>query len=122
MHNHLSTEIKNKIENIGNKKENNSIIPYISYEQLFKTLKIFLEKNVCNTQLQTVIKQVYKEYLNDNNLGDIKDKKGEVIKETEGNIKFLLKDDEINEVKGIFSNIENFENFCNINSLFKSYN
>ncbi len=55
-------------------------------------------------------------------MGDIKDEKEEVIKKTEGNIKFLLKDDEINEVKGIFSNIENFENFCNINSLFKSYN
>jgi hypothetical protein len=43
-------------------------------------------------------------------LGDIKDEKEEVFKKIDGNIKFLLKDDEINEVKGIFSNIENFEN------------
>ena len=55
-------------------------------------------------------------------MGNIKDEKGEAIKKTGENIEFLLKNDEINEVKKIFSNIKNFENFFNNNSLFKSYN
>jgi hypothetical protein len=82
---------------------------------------MFLEKNVKNDQLQIVIKELYKEYLNDGNLGKIKDEKGEAIKITGEKIEFLLKNDEINEVKKIFSDIKNFEKFCNDNSLFKSY-
>ena len=80
LHNHLSTKINNKIENVCDEQENDSIIPYISFNQLFVTLKMFLEKNVKNDQLQIVIKELYKEYLNDDNLGKIKDEKGEAIK------------------------------------------
>ena len=86
----------------------------MSFEQLFETLSFYVENNTKNPLIQKVMKHVYEnEYINDEELKEIKDTDYEAIKkEKDGSIQLLITMKEINDVKSIFLNIEEFDKDC----------
>ena len=122
LHNNLSSaeiEIINKM-----KYEDDELLPLISifgYDQLFETLGFYIENNAKINQIQEAMKYIYNyDYINDSGLYSVKDEIGEAIIQENNNIKIILTKQEINDVKNIFSEIKDFETFCNIKTWDKS--
>ena len=117
MHNNISSKLQKEINEMKNEDDDLlSIIPTMSYNQLFETLGFYVENNTKNPQIQKAMQYVYEnEYKNDPELGKIKDLENEaIIKLNDGSIKMLMTKEEIIDVRVIFSKIEDFEKDCEL--------
>ena len=116
MHNNLTTNLQNDINKYKTKEDELllSLIPPMSFDQLFKSLSFYIENNAKNPQIQEVMKHVYEnEYILDKDLKEIKDTDCEAIKkEKDGSIQLLITLEEINEAKSIFLDIKDFAKEC----------
>ena len=117
VHRNFTEEQKRLLE----EQNNDDILPLIpgfDFEQCFKTLEYYIENNIKNKQLKTVVEMVYNEkYINDKKLGPIKDDNGDVIKKGENGITFLMEKKDIEEIKNYFKSInireDSFVDLCN---------
>ena len=114
MHNNISSKLQKEINEFKNEDDLLSLIPTMSYNQLFDTLGFYVENNTKNPQIQKAMQYVYeREYINDPELGKIKDLgKEAIIKQDDGFIKMLITKEEISDVKLMFSKIMDFEKDC----------
>ena len=114
MHNNISSKLQKEINEFKNEDDLLSLIPTMSYNQLFDTLGFYVENNTKNPQIQKAMQYVYeREYINDPGLGKIKDLGNEaIIKQDDGFIKMLITKEEISDVKLMFSKIMDFEKDC----------
>jgi len=114
MHNNISSKLQKEINEFKNEDDLLSLIPTMSYNQLFDTLGFYVENNTKNPQIQKAMQYVYeREYINDPGLGEIKDLGNEaIIKQDDGFIKMLITKEEISDVKLMFSKIMDFEKDC----------
>ena len=80
MHNNISSKLQKEINEFKNEDDLLSLIPTMSYNQLFDTLGFYVENNTKNPQIQKAMQYVYeREYINDPGLGEIKDLGNEAI-------------------------------------------
>ena len=114
MHNNISSKLQKEINEFKNEDDLLSLIPTMSYNQLFDILGFYVENNTKNPQIQKAMQYVYeREYINDPGLGKIKDLgKEAIIKQDDGFIKMLITKEEISDVKLMFSKIMDFEKDC----------
>ena len=117
IHRNFSEEQK-KLLKANNNNGILSIIPGFDFEQCFDSLKYFIENSSKDEQLQKAMKFVYdNKYINDSGSEGIIDTNKEVIEEEGNKIKFLIKKEDLEEVRNYFESInikeETFVKKCN---------
>ena len=118
VHRNFSEEEKRILKEQNNDDNLMPLIPGFDFDQCFDTLHFFIENNAKNDQIKKAMKIVYDEkYINDENLGSIKDINGEVIKKDENGIHILYKKEDLQAVRNYFQklniNNESFVKLCN---------
>ena len=118
VHRNFSEEKKRILKEQNNDDNLMSLIPGFDFDQCFDILELFIENNAKNDQIKKAMEIVYDEkYINDENLGSIKDINGEVIKKDENGIHILYKKEDLKAVRNYFQNLnindESFVKLCN---------
>lgn len=118
LHRSISTYTEKLLNKISEKKEY-PLMPGFTFKQTFESLCFFLNNLCKDEQVQIILNKVYDEYSSDKkDLGNIFDDKNEVILQKNGEIIFLIEENEIKQIQNYLEKIKlrdlTFEALCDM--------